>query len=178
MKQNAFKTLIVTTTATVAVLTYGGAMAQPLKAAVLGFELLDTSEEGQLTGTRPDETKRVALASAELKRLLDASGQITEVDLAPQAAAIEKSSPLFKCNGCEEDIARDLGADVSISGLVQKTSNLILSFKVEVKDVKSGKMLRGGQVDIRGNTDDTWLRGVRFLVKNRLSDPPLTAPPQ
>ena len=154
----------------------GGAMAQPLKAAVFGFELLDTSEEGQLTGERADQTRRVALASAELKRLLDASGQIVEVDLKPQAATIEKDSPLFKCNGCEQDIARDLGADVSISGVVQKTSNLILSFKVEVKDVKSGKMLRGGQADIRGNSDEIWLRGVRYLVKNRLTDPPLAEP--
>jgi hypothetical protein len=53
-----------------------------------------------------------------------------------------------------------------------------LSFKVEVSEVRSGKLLRGGQVDIRGNTDDMWLRGVRFLVKNRLTDPPLTAAAQ
>jgi hypothetical protein len=65
---------------------------------------------------------------------------------------------------------------VTIIGLVQKTSNLILSFKVEVKDVRSGAVLRGGQVDIRGNTDEMWLRGVRFLVKNRLTDPPLALP--
>src|SRR4051794_34039630 len=130
MKQYAATSLISTIIAGVAVLGgTAGATAQPLKAAVFGFELLDTSEEGQLTGERADQTRRVALASAELKRLLDASGQIAEVDLTPQAATIRKDSPLFKCNGCEQDIARDLGADISVSGLVQKTSNLILSFR-------------------------------------------------
>src|SRR4051794_14734579 len=118
MKQYAVRSLISTIVAGLAVLAgHGGAVAQPLKAAVFGFELLDTSEEGQLNGQRADQTGRVALATAELKRLLDASGQIAEVDLTPQAATIEKDSPLFKCNGCEQDIARALGADVSISGL-------------------------------------------------------------
>jgi hypothetical protein len=153
-----------------------GCTEQPLKAAVFGLELLDTSEEGTITGERSDQTQRVVLANAELRRLLDASGQIIGVDLTPQITEIERSTPLFSCKGCEQKIARSLGADVTIIGLVQKTSNLILSFKVEVKDVRSGAVLRGGQVDIRGNTDEMWLRGVRFLVKNRLTDPPLALP--
>ncbi|MDQ0467078.1 DUF3280 domain-containing protein [Labrys wisconsinensis] len=177
MERNACLALISTILAVISPAVAGtGAIAAPLKAAVFGFELVDTSEEGQLTGERPDQTRRVALASTELRRLLDASGQIAEVDLAPQAAAIRKGSPLYRCNGCAADIARDLGAEVSIIGLVQKTSNLILSFRVEVTDVRSGRMLRGGQVDIRGNNDEMWLRGVRFLVKDRLTDPPLAAP--
>src|SRR4051812_21397369 len=115
MKQCAARSLISTIIAGLSLLVgNAGAMAQPLKAAVFGFELLDTSEEGQLTGERADQTRRVALASAELKRLLDASGQIAEVDLAPQVATIQKDSPLFKCNGCEQDIARELGADISV----------------------------------------------------------------
>ena len=32
-------------------------------------------------------------------------------DLAPKAAEIEKQSPLFKCNGCDEDLAKALGHD-------------------------------------------------------------------
>ncbi len=64
-----------------------------------------------------------------------------------------------------------------MSGIIQKTSNLILSFAVVIKDVKTGKTIRGGQVDIRGNTDDTWLRGVRWIVKNRLLAEPLPETP-
>jgi hypothetical protein len=40
---------------------------------------------------------------------------------------------LFKCNGCDEDLAKALGADLAVSGYVQKTSNLILAFVVTVK---------------------------------------------
>jgi len=55
------------------------------RAAVFGaFELLDTSEEGQLTGERADQTRRVALASAELNASSTPPAQIAEVDLAPR----------------------------------------------------------------------------------------------
>nr|WP_234835720.1 DUF2380 domain-containing protein [Sinorhizobium meliloti] len=30
----------------------------------------------------------------------------------------------------------------------------------------SGEMLRGLAVDIRSNTDDSWLRGIRYILKN------------
>ncbi|KAA2237514.1 DUF3280 domain-containing protein [Salinarimonas soli] len=148
------------------------AWAAPAKTAVLDIELLDMSQEGE-RGRRPDETQRLALASQELRRLLGASDQLALVDIAPQAAAIEAKSPILKCNGCEEDIGKALGADLVVSGYVQKTSNLILSFVVTVKDVGTGKVIRGGQVDIRGNDDGTWLRGVRWIVKNRLLAEPL-----
>lgn len=151
------------------------AMAASAKTAVFDLEILDMSQEGA-GSPRADETRRAALASAELRTLLASSSQIEVIDTAPQAEAIRARGPLFKCNSCEVDIAKALGADLSVSGMVQKTSNLILSFLVTVKDVRSGKTIRAGQVDIRGNTDETWLRGVRWLVKNRLLAEPLPIP--
>jgi hypothetical protein len=152
------------------------AAAQPPTAAVFDLELVDTSQEAD-RGERADQAARTALASAELRRLLTESGQLRIVDLGPQAARIRDKSPLSKCNGCAEDLAREAGADLAVSGIVQKTSNLILSFAIRFKDVKSGMTVRAGQVDIRGNTDETWLRGVRWVVKNRLLAEPLPEKP-
>jgi hypothetical protein len=152
------------------------AAAQPRKAAVFDLELVDTSQEGA-AGERADQTARTALASAELRRLLAESMQLQIIDLAAFAAKIQVKSPLSKCNGCAEDLAREAGADIAVTGIVQKTSNLILSFAIEIKDVKSGLPIRGGQADIRGNTDETWLRGVRWVVKNRLLAEPLPGVP-
>jgi Protein of unknown function (DUF2380) len=122
---------------------------------------------------RGDQTRRLELASTELRSLLQGSQQLKLIDLSSQRDAIAAKTPLNKCNGCGEELARALGADIMVTGVVQKTSNLILSFAIEVTDVKSGKVIRGGQVDIRGNTDETWLRGVRWIVKNRLLAEPL-----
>jgi Protein of unknown function (DUF2380) len=48
---------------------------------------------------------------------------------------------------------------------VQKVSNLILNLNIEVS-TGNGEPLYSTSVDIRGNTDESWLRGVRRLVDN------------
>jgi hypothetical protein len=154
-----------------ALASFPAAAAEPAKIAIFDLELVDTSlEKG---ATLPDQDRRVALATAELRRLFTEAGRVALVDLAPQAETLRKREPLRNCNGCDEDIARALGADYEVLGFVQKTSNLILSFAVTVKDVRSGQVVRAGQVDIRGNNDEMWLRGVRWIVKNRLLTEPL-----
>ena len=71
---------------------------------------------------------------------------------------------LRNCNGCELDIGRALGADVVILGWVQKVSNLILNINIEVKEVASRKALYMKSVDLRSNSDKSWLRGIRYMV--------------
>ena len=48
---------------------------------------------------------------------------------------------------------------------VQKVSNLINNINLEVRS-ESGVTRYRGSVDIRGNTDESWLRGVRRLAEN------------
>jgi hypothetical protein len=47
---------------------------------------------------------------------------------------------------------------------VQKISNLILNINLRVEDVATGKAVFQRSVDIRGNTDLSWRRGVKSLV--------------
>jgi len=49
---------------------------------------------------------------------------------------------------------------------VQKVCNLILNLNIEVRDSATDQALYTRSVDIRGNTDESWLRGVRRLVDN------------
>jgi hypothetical protein len=49
---------------------------------------------------------------------------------------------------------------------LQKVSNLILNMNVHMAEVKTKKMLLVKSVDVRGNTDDTWVRSLAYLVKN------------
>lgn len=91
------------------------------------------------------------------------------LDHAPAAPLIERlkaSYDLRACNGCELDIAKALGAERVALCWVQKVSNLILNLNIEVRDAAGGKTLYAKSVDIRGNTDESWLRGVRRLVDN------------
>lgn len=156
--------------AALAVLSTSVARAEaPKKAAVFDFELIDTSLEGQMRGEQPAEQARLVLVSDRLRELLAQSGKYEVVDLKPAAAQIEAAGLLHGCNGCDADIARGLGADLAIRGVVQKVSNLILNMTVFVTDARTGAHVGGMSVDMRGNTDDSWLRGVRYIVRHRLA---------
>ncbi|MBS7585951.1 DUF3280 domain-containing protein [Ancylobacter defluvii] len=143
------------------------------RVAVFGFELLDTSGEASLGGPKPAEQHRLDLITGEVRQRLTAAGYEV-IDLAPEAARIEEATPFRNCNSCELPIARALGAQIEVIGLVQKVSNLILNINFQLRDVETGKVLRAGSADIRNNTDESWLRGISYLVRNRLLDPPLT----
>lgn len=144
----------------------------PKKAAVFDLELIDTSLEGATSGPNPEEARRIALASEELRRRLAASGKYQLVDMTPAAEEIAKAGYLHSCNGCEAAIAQSLGADIAIRGTVQKVSNLILNLNVYLRDARTGEELGGASVDIRGNTDESWLHGVSYMVRNRLAPTP------
>ena len=59
-----------------------------------------------------------------------------------------------------------LNTDRVLTGWVQKTSNLILNINIQIRDVRTEKIVLNKSVDIRGNNDDTWRRGVRYMVRS------------
>src|SRR6185312_3664567 len=93
--------------------------------AVFDFELIDTSLEGATNGPRADEQARLAEVSQRLRDELAQSGKFRVVDIAPVAAEA-KAAHLQACGGCDGDFAKRVGAKLSITGTVQKVSNLIL----------------------------------------------------
>ena len=151
---------------TAALLAFAAPALAATKAAVFDFELIDTSLDAT-TGVKPEETARVARASAQLKARLAASGQYELVDMASKAEAA-KAANLQSCGGCDGAMAKELGAKISFTATVQKVSNLILNLNVYVRDAETGQAISAMSVDIRGNTDESWTRGVDYLVKNQL----------
>jgi hypothetical protein len=108
------------------------------------------------------------MISRDLRRQLADSGKYGVVDTAPAAARIAEAGYLYGCNRCAVPIARSLGADLALTGTVQKVSNLILNINLYLEDVASNKRLLAASVDIRGNTDESWRRGLSYLVRRRL----------
>ena len=72
--------------------------------------------------------------------------------------------------------AQELGADVAITGLVQKVSALILNMNIYVRDARSGQLITGMSADFRGNTDESWSRTMSYLLRNRLLAPDYGVP--
>lgn len=151
------------------------ARAEPPKVAVFDFEMIDTSLQGEVNGPRSDEQERLARIGDQVRKELAVSGKFRLLDIAPVNAAAHGSN-LQACGGCDVKLARELGADISITGVVQKVSNLILNVNVYLRDVPTGQLLAAASVDMRGNTDESWSRAIDYLVRDRLLAPNYGAP--
>lgn len=144
--------------------------ADPLKVAVFDFELVDTSLQGEVEGPRTDEQRRLIDAGNQVRKALAESGQFAVLDIAPVNAAAHGSN-LQACGGCDVQLAQRLAADLAITGVVQKVSNLILNMNFYLRDARSGNLITAMSADFRGNTDESWSRAASYLLRNRLLAP-------
>ena len=142
--------------------------AEPVKLVVFDMELQDGSHEGERDGIRADQEQRLKVVSDELRNLFRADPRYHLVDIAPARDRIEQVGPILTCNGCERRIAEELGGDFSLFGFVYKVSNLILEIHMFVRNAKTGELVARSSGSIRGNNDESWLHGVRWMYRNRL----------
>jgi len=149
------------------VLTTAAGPRQPSSTAVFAFRLDDTSLQGEMQGPRSDEQTRLLMLDTQLRAMLKQSGCCTVLDLGDVAKQAQETD-LQACGGCDVDLARKAGAIIAVTGWVQKVSNLILNINIVARDVGSGRVIGAGSVDIRGNTDESWTRGLSYLIRNRL----------
>jgi Protein of unknown function (DUF2380) len=130
----------------------GWAVATPLpRLYVTDFEVLEDHPQPQWG----EALRQRALAgSGLLRQLLAETGRYEVMATAPPAARAaeamlrERHAMLHACQGC-----------------AQVVSQLIVNLNVELRDVESDRVLRVRSVDLRGNTDVSWQRGIRFLVR-------------
>jgi len=83
-------------------------------------------------------------------------------------AKIEHGVIIGDCGGCEYDFGTDSAADISSWIVVQKVSNLILNINLYMADTKNRKISFSQSVDIRGNTDESWRRGMNYIINNHI----------
>jgi hypothetical protein len=75
---------------------------------------------------------------------------------------------MYKCNGCEDDLAKKVGAEVAFIGTVRKASDVLFTVSVYIRDIAKERVVKQGSSEIYGNTDAMWLRAVNYIVDRRL----------
>lgn len=143
---------------------YGEPLDPGARVAFLGMGFIDTSTEGAYDGARADQTARLRLVEEAVRARFGEEGFVL-VSTDPVADELARVVNPADCAGCELRLAETLGADYVVVGEVQKVSNLILSMNLVLREVPSGAMLRGLSVDFRSNTDETWLRAMRYILR-------------
>lgn len=144
--------------------------AEPPRLAVFDLEMIDTSLEDPTRGLRADDRDRLQRTGDQLRKELGESGKFQILDISPVNAAAHQSN-LQACGGCDVKLAQQLDADLEITGVVQKISNLILNIRLYLRDAHTGRLLAAVNADMRGNTDESWSRATRYLVRERLLAP-------
>lgn len=148
-----------------------GAASAAERVAVFDPELYDTSGEG----LREEQQRRLGMIGDRLREALRESGRFEVVDIAPLRVRLAEGPPLRTCATCGPDAAAELGAGLALQTTVHKVSNLILSITVSMREASpSGGVRAVHSAEIRGNTDESWGQGLRWLLRNRL----LAQPPQ
>jgi hypothetical protein len=144
--------------------------AQEHSVAIFDFELTDTSRDNQLAPHDAAHRARLVEVSDRLRKRLAESGRFSVADIGPVAKEAQASN-LQSCGGCDVSLASKIGADLAITGMVYKVSNLILNMMIFVRDAKTGANVAVVQADLRGDTDESWMRTLDWLVRNRLLAP-------
>ena len=135
--------------------------------AAMDFELINDMQEYDSPTVAAEQTRRLQLISDAMRKEFQERGLYRVVDNGKAADLIAKIKATYNmrdCKGCERDIGKVLGADRVMIAWVQKVSNLILNLNIEVKDAATGEIVYNKSVDLRGNTDLSWLRGVHYMV--------------
>ncbi len=135
------------------------------KIAYFGVHFIDTSTEGAYNGVREDEAQRIEMFQQKVRERMEAEG-FEILDNAPVQEELDRIVDPANCYGCDLRMGEKLGADYVLVGQVQKVSNLILSMNLQLRKVPEGEMARGLAVDIRSNTDESWLRGMNYIFDN------------
>jgi hypothetical protein len=135
--------------------------------AVLDVELVDDQDNPL---TKQAQEIRLRNAVVQLRDELAQRQLYRIVDTSPAKELLESLRSqhefLYRCDDCAEQVGKQLGAELVMTPWVQKVSELILNFNVQILDVKAGKLVFTKSVDMRGNQDESWKRAVRFLVRD------------
>ncbi len=140
---------------------------------VLDFELLG---DATVASMKQHDAVLMNQFSNELRKQLNEQQIFSVLDDKQSLATINQASQnhfLHRCNGCELDLAKKLGAEQVIVPWVFRMSKLIQTMFVEIRDVKTGRILLHKGRNFRGNTQKGWehvtaslLRAIKLDVQN------------
>ncbi len=144
------------------------AAPEPIKLAIFDFELDDFSAGASPGGEAPADATHLAGVTSEVRQLFAQSGRYHLIDVSGANAEPVRKRTLHTCDGCEAAIARQLGAEQSLVGVVKRISRTEYQVRLQIRDTGTGAIIADEDSGLRMGADYSWSRGARRLVKDRL----------
>lgn len=134
----------------------------PIALAVFEFELEDMTAASPGASAASDAS-HLAEVTGAVREALGQSGRYRIVDV-----GLEAAGGLRGCGGCEAAMAKKLGADQSLIGVVRRVSRTEYTLGFQLRDAGTGAVLARGDSGLRLGADYSWKRGAVRLVSDRL----------
>ncbi|WGR95056.1 DUF3280 domain-containing protein [Bradyrhizobium sp. ISRA435] len=140
----------------------------PIKLALFNFELEDTSAAGQETSN--DGAELVNTTDA-VRHMLLQSGRYALVPVSGTETDAAKPRAIRDCGGCDVEIARKLGADQSLIGVITRISRTEYLVRFQLHDAATGNVIAAGDSGLRMGANYSWSRGATRLIRDKLLEP-------
>lgn len=117
-----------------------------------------------------EDAARAKMLSEHIRASVAASKRYRIVDRGEQDH--KPPHTYSNCTACFMDWAKKQGAGFVLVTSVQKESRLILAVNMTLVDLAHPeKAGNGGSVELRGDTDETWLAGARLMLDHAVGAP-------
>jgi hypothetical protein len=144
------------------------ASAPTLKLAVFEFELDDVSAAGSAAaGDTASKMTRMHAVTDAARRVLAQSGRYRLIDPSGSDAQAVRDQSLRNCDGCDAGIARQLGAERSLIGVVTRVAQTEYYVFVRITDTSTGQVVNQEAAFFTG-ADDAWASGVTMLITHQV----------
>jgi hypothetical protein len=135
--------------------------------AVFNFELEDESAAGAPSGEPPADVAVLADVTRNAIKTLADSGKYRLIDTTGADTEAVRTRTLRNCDGCEAGVARQLGAELSLLGVLRKVEQAAYAIEIQIRDATTGQVVFGQRGVFLGGTSE-WSSGVRSLLRHEL----------
>jgi Protein of unknown function (DUF2380) len=146
------------------------APAAPIQIAVFDFELEDMSAAGSADSVAAPDAGYLADVTKGVRDLFAQSGRYHVVEAGTANADTVRKHDLRDCDGCDAGIAKELGADQSLVGVVRRISRTEYLVRFQIRDSRTGAVISNGDSGLRMGANYSWSRGAVRLVRDRVLD--------
>jgi hypothetical protein len=138
-----------------------------VKIAVFDFVLEDKSAGGGVIGPDAIDTENLTASTEEARRMLSASGRYSIVDTGSAADEVIAAGGILHCDGCDVPLAKELGADQSMVGLITRITRTEYTLQILVRDTRTGAVVSNDFTGLRMGANYSWPRGVKWLMDRK-----------
>jgi hypothetical protein len=142
----------------------------PIQIAVFDFELEDMSAAGSADSVAAPDAGYLADVTKGVRDLFAQSGRYHVVEAGTANADTVRNHDLRDCGGCDAGIAKELGADQSLVGVVRRISRTEYLVRFQIRDSRTGAVISNGDSGLRMGANYSWSRGAVRLVRDRVLD--------